>query len=324
MTRISDLSLHQLTLAQTLNTQSRMADLQIQVSSGQKAQRYSGIASDAHRLVSLQDAHSRTAQYLQTNQIVDSRLTTMESSISQMFDGATQFRTLLVNALNGDNADDLSIQTAAKNFKEQFANLLNVQVDGRYLFAGSRTDTPPVDLNGWSVPPNLTPPLTLPLPQYKSEYYKGDNVQQSAEIDTDQTIDYGITADDDSFEYLLRAAKYVESTGSPPDRDTLETALALVNTALGTASPDPARGAPAISRDLADLRSLVGTSRKAIEQANTRHNDFTLQLEQNIGDIQSVDVAQALTELSTQQTQLQASYMTLSRLSQLSLLEFLN
>ena len=34
----------------------------------------SGIASDAHRLVSLQDAHSRTAQYLQTNQIVDGRL----------------------------------------------------------------------------------------------------------------------------------------------------------------------------------------------------------------------------------------------------------
>jgi len=324
MTRISDLSLHQLTLAQTLNTQSRMADLQIQVSSGQKAQRYTGIASDAHRLISLQDAHSRTAQYLQTNQIVDSRLTTMEANISQMFDAATRFRTLLVNALNNNNGDVLPIATDAANFKEQFANLLNVQVDSRYLFAGSRTDTAPVDLNGWSVPPNLTPPLTLPLPQYKSEYYKGDGVQQAAEIDTDQTIDYGITADEDAFDYVLRAMHYVETTGSPPDRDTLETALALVNTALGTSTPDPARGAPAISRDLADLRSLVGTSRSAIEQANTRHNDFTLQLEQNIGDIQSVDVAQALTELSSRQTQLQASYMTLSRLSQLSLLEFLH
>lgn len=323
MTRISDLSLHQLTLAQTLNTQARMAELQIQVSSGQKAQRYSGIANDAHRLVSLQDAHARATQYLQTNKIVDSRLTTMETNISQMFDSATQFRTLLVNALNNNNADDLSIATAATNAKEQFANLLNVQVDGRYLFAGSRTDTSPVDLTGWSVPPNLTPPLTLPLPQYKSEYYKGDGVQQTAEIDTDQTIDYGIAADEDAFEYVLRAMHYVETTGSPPDRDTLETALALLNTALGTGSPDAARGAPAIGRDLADLRSLIGTSRKAIEQADTRHNDFTLQLEQNIGDIASVDVAQALTELSTQQTQLQASYMTLSRLSQLSLLEFL-
>jgi flagellar hook-associated protein 3 FlgL len=323
MTRISDLSLHQLTLAQTLATQSRMADLQIQVSSGQKAQRYATIAGDAHRLVSLQDAHSRTAQYLQTNQIVDSRLTTMENNIAQMFDSATQFRTLLVNALNNNNGEEMSIGTEATNFKEQFANLLNVQVDGRYLFSGSRTDTKPVDLTGWSVPPNLTPPLTLPLPQYKSEYYKGDGVQQSAEIDTSQVIDYGITADEDAFDYILRAAHYVETAGTPPDRDTLETALALVNTALGTDTPNPARGAPAITRDLADLRSLVGTSRRAIEQANTRHNDFTLQLEQNIGDIQNVDVAQALTELSSQQTQLQASYMTLSQLSQLSLLQFL-
>jgi flagellar hook-associated protein 3 FlgL len=323
MTRISDLSLHQLTLAQTLATQSRLADLQIQVSSGQKAQRYTTIASDAHRLVSLQDAHSRTAQYLQTNQIVDSRLTTMETNISQMFDSATQFRTLLVNALNNNNGEEMSIGTEATNFKEQFANLLNVQVDGRYLFSGSRTDTKPVDLTGWSVPPNLTPPLTLPLPQYKSEYYKGDGVQQTAEIDTNQTVDYGITADADAFDYILRAAHYVETAGTPPDRDTLETALALINTALGTDTPNPSRGAPAITRDLADLRSLVGTSRRAIEQANTRHNDFTLQLEQNIGDIQNVDVAQALTELSSQQTQLQASYMTLSQLSQLSLLQFL-
>jgi flagellar hook-associated protein 3 FlgL len=324
MTRISDLSLHQLTLAQTLNTQSRMAELQIQVSSGQKAQRYSGIANEAHRLVSLQDAHARAAQYLQTNGIVDSRLTTMETNISQMFESATQFRTLLVNALNNNNAGEMSISTEAANFKSQFANLLNVQLDGRYLFAGSRTDTSPVDLNGWSVPPNLTPPLTLPLPQYKSEYYKGDAIQQTAEIDTDQVIDYGIAADEDAFDYVLRAMHYVENASAPPDRDTLETALALVNVALGTGTPDAARGAPPIARDLADLRSLIGTSRRAIEQANVRHNEFTLQLEQNIGDIQSVDVAQTLTELSTQQTQLQASYMTLSRLSQLSLLEFLN
>ena len=108
---------------------------------------------------------------------------------------------------------------------------------------------------------------------------------------------------------------YVENGSVPPDRDTLETALALVNVALGAGSPDPARGAPPIGRDIADLRSLIGTSRRAIEQADLRHNEFTLQLEQNIGDIQSVDVAATLTELSTQQTQLQASYMTLSRLS---------
>lgn len=323
MTRISDLALHQLTLAQTLGTQKRVADLQIQVSSGLRAQRYTGIASDAHRLVSLQASQSRTAQYVKSNQIVDSRLTAMENNVSQVFDSATQFRTLLLNALNNSNGDDLQIAAEAGNFRQQVANLLNVQVDGRYLFAGSRTDVKPVELDGWSPPPNLIPPLTLPLPQVASDYYQGDAVQHTAEVDADLTVTYGITADEDAFEYVLRAMQYVETAGAPPNRDALESALALVNTALGTETPNAARGAAPIQRDLADLRSLIGTSRRAIEEANTRHEEFTLHLEQNIGDIQSVDVAKALTELSSQQTQLEASYTMLSRLSQLSLLNFL-
>ncbi|MGE3968139.1 MAG: flagellin [Dongiaceae bacterium] len=323
MTRISDLALHQLTLAQTLGTQKRVADLQIQVSSGLRAQRYTGVASEAHRLVSLQASQARTDQFVKNNKIVDGRLTAMETNIAQVFDSATQFRTLLMNALNNSNGSDLQIAAEAGNFKQQVANLLNVQVDGRYLFAGSRTDVKPVELAGWTPPPSLTPPLTLPLPQITAEYYRGDAVQQAAEIDADLTVDYGITGDEDAFEYVLRAMQYVETAGSPPNRDALESALALINTALGTEQPNAARGVEPIQRDLADLRSLVGTSRRAIEEANTRHQEYALHLEQNIGDIQSVDVAQALTELSNQQTQLEASYTMLSRLSQLSLLNFL-
>jgi flagellar hook-associated protein 3 FlgL len=323
MTRVSNYALNNFLQSQTLGVQQRLADLQIQASSGQKAQTYAGIATDAHQLISLEVAHAQTAQYVKTNQTVDSRLTSMESSVSDIFKAATNFRTLLLNAENNTNAGDLSIDTEAANFRQQVANLLNVQVDGRYLFAGSRTDVKPVDLTGWPVPPTLTPPLVLPLPTYDTNYYKGDSQIMSAQIDTSLTINYGVTADNPAFEYLLRAAYYIQSAGPTPSQDEMETALSLINTALGTESGNAARGVLPLTQDVADIQSLIGTSRSSIDQANARHSDFTIYLEQNISDIKTVDVAQTLTQVSSYTTQLQASYMTLSQISQLSLLNYL-
>jgi flagellar hook-associated protein 3 FlgL len=323
MTRVSNYALSAFLQSQTLGVQQRLADLQIQATTGQKAQTYAGIATDAHQLISLEVAHAQTAQYVKTNQTVDSRLTSMESSVSDIFTAATNFRTLLLNAENNSNAGDLAIDTEAGNFRRQVANLLNVQVDGRYLFAGSRTDVKPVDLNGWSVPPTLTPPLALPLPTYTAEYYKGDSQVMSADIDTSLTLNYGVTADNPAFEYLLRAAYYIQSAGPTPSQDEMETAMSLINTALGTESGNATRGVQPLTNDIADIRALIGTSRSSIDEANGRHSDFTIYLEQNIADIKTVDVAQTLTQVSSYTTQLQASYMTLSQLSQLSLLNYL-
>jgi len=323
MTRVSTYALNTFLQSQTLGVQQRLADLQIQASSGQKAQTYAGIATDAHQLVSLEVAHAQTAQYVKTNQTIDSRLSSMESSVSDIFKAATNFRTLLLNAENNNNAGDLAIDTEAGNFRQQVANLLNVQVDGRYLFAGSRTDVKPVDLTGWPVPPTLTPPLTLPLPTYSANYYKGDSQVMSAQIDTSLTINYGVTADNPAFEYLLRAAYYIQQAGPTPSQDEMETALSLINTALGTESGNATRGTLPLTNDIADIQALIGTSRSSIDEANTRHNDFTIYLEQNISDIKTVDVAQTLTQVSSYTTQLQASYMTLSQISQLSLLNYL-
>jgi flagellar hook-associated protein 3 FlgL len=145
----------------------------------------------------------------------------------------------------------------------------------------------------------------------------------SAQIDTSLTINYGVTADNPAFEYLLRAAYYIQSAGPTPSQDEMETALSLINTALGTESGNAARGVMPLTQDVADIQSLIGTSRSSIDQANSRHNDFTIYLEQNISDIKTVDVAQTLTQVSSYTTQLQASYMTLSQISQLSLLNYL-
>jgi len=304
----------------TLNAQRTVYDLQMQISSGLVSTNYAGVGANVHRLVSLEAEATRTKQYVAGNTLIDQRLQAMETAIAAIYDTATEFRTLLVNALNANNAAEMGIANEAANFKDEITKLLNTTEDGRYLFSGSRTDTAPVDQTGWTPP---AWPLTPPLAQYTAEYYKGDNTLPTAEIDVDYSITYGVTAAEDAFEYVLRAMHYVEISGSAVDRDTLETALALINAALGTSTGDAMLGVPAPSRDLADLRTAIGTSRRAIELSNKRHEEVLLYTAQNIGDIENVDPAEAISRLSAAATQLQASYMTISRLSQLSLMNYL-
>lgn len=320
MIRVATFANHQLSMSHTMESQRKVYDQSIQVSSGKVASDYAGVGADVHRLVSLKNSSARTEQYVSNNNVVDQRLEAMETSVSQIYESVTEFRTLLLNALNANNAQEMGIDVEAKNYKDEMAKLLNIEHDGRFLFAGSRTDTEPVDLAGWTAP---VWPLTAPLTQYTDEYYNGDQVQLTTAADADLTVSYGVTGDEDAFEYVLRAMHYVEISGPGVDRNTLETSLALVNAALGTSQGDATLGVPPLARDLADIRTDIGISRRALENANTNHEDFLLYAQQGIGDIENVDPAAALAELSANQTQLQASYTVVSRLSQLSLMNYL-
>jgi flagellar hook-associated protein 3 FlgL len=320
MYRVATFANQQLSMAYTMESQRKVQGLQIQVSSGKVATEYFGVGSDVHRLVSLESASVRSAQYKANNLTVDKRLEAMETSVAQIYASVTEFRTLLINALNANNASEMRIDEEARNYKDEVAKLLNIEQDGRYLFAGSRTDTQPVSLDGWTAP---TWPLTPPLTQYTAEYYKGDQTQLAVDADANLSVTYGVVASEDAFEYVLRAMHYIQVSGPGVDKPTMETALALINTALGTSPGDATLGVPAISRDLADIRTGIGISRRALENANKNHDDFLLYTQQGIGDIENVDPAAAIAELSANETQLQASYMVISRLSQLSLLNFL-
>jgi flagellar hook-associated protein 3 FlgL len=320
MMRVATFANHNLSMGYTMESQRKVYDLQVQVSSGKVSSDYAGLGADVHRLVSLKNASTSATQYQANNQIIDQRLQAMETSVSQIYDTATEFRTLLINALNANNAQEMGIDEEARNYKDEIAKLLNVQQDGRYLFSGSRTDTQPVDLAGWTPP---VWPLTPPLTQYTDEYYNGDSVELSAATDANLTVNYGVTGDEDAFEYVLRAMHYIDISGPGVGKDTLETALALVNAALGTSQGDAVLGVPMLTRDLADIRTSIGISRRAIENANTNHQDFLLYAQQGIGDIENVDPAAAISQLSANQTQLESSYMVLSRLSQLSLMNYL-
>ncbi len=92
------------------------------------------------------------------------------------------------------------------------------------------------------------------------------------------------------------------------DRTTLESALGLAAEAI---------------RELPDIRTRIGSDRLTADQLKGRHQDFVLFTNEEIGRIENVDVAAAVARISTDQVQLEASFLLTARLSLLSLVNFL-
>ncbi|MFQ5774598.1 MAG: flagellin [Kiloniellaceae bacterium] len=145
MPRVPTFAVHQLTLAQTLETQRRLVETQIQVASGKVSRDYVGVAIDARRLVNLEGAVTQVEGFVDNINLIEGRLQVMENNVAGAFDVAARFRELLVNALNFENASVLTLNQRAEDMIVELAGLLNVKRDDRYLFAGARTDTAPID-----------------------------------------------------------------------------------------------------------------------------------------------------------------------------------
>ncbi len=299
MTRVAQLAQQQLTLSNVRATQERLQEAQIQISTGQKSRSYAGIFKDATRLVSLEASQSRIKQFVQNNTIISDRLERMDSSVSNIFDALSELRTTLIQATSDSSSGEVRLTEIANNLLSTVTGQLNAKENGRFLFAGSMTTTQPV-----TVP--VPDPTTFGVPE--ANYYNGDQAALTARIDEVTTISYGMTGDRAGFQDAIAALKAAIQAGSTNDRGLMETALTLTNSALQT---------------VAGYRAEIGSDLQTIDRANSNNNDLLTFLEGSITDIESVDIPETVAKMSADQTVLQASYLTLARITNLTLLDFL-
>lgn len=306
MTRIATAAQNSVLLGHLMDTQRRVADAQVSISSGVVARRYAEIAPDASRLVSLEGQHVRADGFLKSNKVVGQRLAAMEARLNDIFNVAKDLKADLVGALNVSGADRGAVAIRAQGLLQEVAGSLNTQIDGRYLFAGARSDTRPVDLNaaGFAIPPFAYPSTA------NTAYYKGDQTKLSVLADEDVTITYGMTADDPAFEKIIRALHLTGTAGAGQNLDYARgtEALAVVDQGL---------------EELTNLMAKIGGARQTLESVNGRHDDYLVYLNQSIAEIEATDVPKTMTLLSQDTVALQASYSVLARLANLSLADYL-
>jgi len=407
VTRVATYTNHTLLSDLALRNASRVTDLQNQASSGYKSRNYSGIADSTQRLLNLEGEYTRTEQYLRNTTQSKLRLQSMETSVDSMITIATQMKSLLIQASSIGQGADVNIQGQARQAMEQVAGLLNVTLDGRYLFAGGRSEEPAVDLDKIYAPDNyisntntaLTDATTLtslgitsgqiqivstdvdgnsvtstvnynaatddigdlrdainsvttngaiasmrglggegdprlnienvgngsitisetgvgnlltvlgmekiPNPREDADYYDGDQQILKSRVDDQYDVSYGILADNPAFQKLIQGLGIASATD---DEDSLVVALRFISDAID---------------ELPNVQGQIGLDIANIERFESRHEDFKVFAAQAISDIETVDVPLTLAELSQHETALQASFISISRASELSLANYL-
>lgn len=150
MTRIADFAASNSLIGYILDTQSRLNDLEVQVSTEKKSQTYAGIAKDSQHLINIENTTTLLSQYINNNNIMDVRLQVTDNAVESMRQGISDFRDILTTfqRTSVKSEDDIAnIQDWAFRTLQTLQGYLNTEADGRYMFSGTRVTTQPADLN---------------------------------------------------------------------------------------------------------------------------------------------------------------------------------
>jgi flagellin-like hook-associated protein FlgL len=153
VTRISTTANVDAIVQRMLDQQTRVNDLQQQVATGVKSQDYVGVSSDAQRLLSIENEIGRVQNYLNNNGAVSTTLNVQLSAAQGIDTAARNMRSELLTFAGHDLSSGSpitqtqvqDIQEKAFNALSQIAFFLNQKVDGKYVFGGGRSDTPPIN-----------------------------------------------------------------------------------------------------------------------------------------------------------------------------------
>lgn len=186
MADVSGVAASNFVLQNQTDLKSRVQELRIEASTGKKSQTYDGIANDASRLQRLESDFSANKAFQRNSERTLTRLKEMESSISTLQDVASQFRTDLLSAANdGGNLESIDLGTIARTFRDEAQGVLNTELGGRSLFAGSATNTQTVSFENVSNVSDIK----------AGRYFQGNDEVLSARVTQQTTIEYGVTAD---------------------------------------------------------------------------------------------------------------------------------
>lgn len=307
MERVATFMQSQAMLGELTRTQRSLFEAQQQVSTGKRINAFADAPEDLGALMAARAADARAADFEASAKALKSRLDLQDTHLEAVASVVGDLKQVILDAVaNGSGA---SLRAEMDGAVSRMASILNTQVDGKYIYGGTRQDVPPVTIG------SLDELLALGS---TGEAFQNNAVAQSAKVDTNQTIAFGQLASDlgtPLFDLIRQIGAFDAGANGPIDGDLTETQSSFLASMVPgfTTAYDDANGA--LARN--------GVSYRAVTEAIDRHGDTRATLASMISDIEDVDMAEAITRLNNAQTALQASAKTFSMVQGLSLLDYL-
>lgn len=126
--------------------QDRFASLQVQLATGQKASTLAEMGSDRYFDLSIRSRINRIDGYKNNIDMVNMRLEVFDQVVSRLDEVESNARTAIApSAYGSSNVNFGTAPALARSNLDELINLLNTDVDGRFLFAGGKVDQRPVE-----------------------------------------------------------------------------------------------------------------------------------------------------------------------------------
>ncbi|GLQ05857.1 flagellin [Sneathiella chinensis] len=319
MTRISTFHQSQTLLQEMLNSQRKVADAQRQVTTGHVAEFYKDIHQDTTSLTGAKSLLARLEQHGDNNGRIQSRLFSYDQALSGLEAAGTDIKEAVMGAINSSTS--LGFDAAIEGAFEAALGFLNSQTNEGYLFAGSKKDTLPVNID------NINDLLTAAEPP--TDIFDNNSLKASVRIDEDRSIEVGILADEVGLEIMTALQRIVKwQNGVLPTTAPVPVGPAgPMSTPLTQSDQAFLTGEIAnlekLVRDVATVRGENGLNLKTIEGTQAALGARIDQTKTFISSIEDVDSATAITNLNQMNFALEASYNVLSQINRTSLLNFL-
>ena len=307
MTRITDYNQHNTMVSYLMRSAESQAKTEEMIASGKKINSFADIPGDTGVLLSAKRVEVNLQQYSRTSNEILNRLGLQDIQMREMEAAADDVRQLVTQAIATGSA--LNLHDGLDGIFQRVVSLLNSSVDGQYIYAGTRTDTPPVNIK------TLDDLAALPL---VSDAFDNNALKRSVNIDDSENVEYGFLASDlatDLFQKIKDIKAYHDGAGGPFQGSLTETQSSYLSSTV--------QGLIDANNTMTRFTATNGRITRQVEHAVSRHEKSETFVKTFIGNIEDADLAEAVSKLSMNQLQSEATAKVIGQLSRISLLDYI-
>ena len=300
LTSVSTYASHQNFLRDLSRTQLDLGNLQNQVSSGFQSDSYEGLSGQVELFTSLNGKIQKSLRYEENNKIAQARINVAGTAIDQSVNTATDLKNLILLQRNSSLAGSLAFDVQIDSHFKALASQFNTNMEGRYLFSGTRTDVKAIDDTKFP---------TLKVPGVPDDsYYQGSSEDVTLRADEDFDVKYSVRANDPSVQKLMAGLAMAKEGAATKNDALLAKAYEFIDQG---------------QQGLIGVKNKLDATKVQLDSINDRHQSKRLYWTEVTEGQTKTDIVSATTQISINQAMLQASFQVFSRLASLKLVDFL-
>lgn len=261
-----------------------------QVSSGKKFEDPSDDPAAFINSMQLNSQIENNEQYLENIDSSTNWLSTTEDALDSAGDVLNSLNELAVEASNDTLTEDdrNKILIEVEELEKEIINIANTQLGDQYLFSGTAADTKTYDENG---------------------NYQGNSSEVLREVNDGTKIEINLNGDQVFADALTATSSFKDALNNNDSEELSNTVISDINQAIDTNNTYMAE---------------AGAKQNRLDFTTERLEAENESLEEILSSNEDVDIAEAITNYSTQQTVYQASLSVSASILQTSLVDYVS